>query len=1373
MKKAGKIVSYLLVLVMVTSLFAGIGGKEQKASATVTPGVFTILELVPHADMGTVGYLVPDSAFENYMQPKLDEHNEVVTDEDGNIVYEEHPEVAYMTRGGNSKHVNLLAEGTAIRNFLVGGGYGTYTTTTNEAGETISYYSSNYFATNVLPSGVSANLKLITRTPNTLKQADIDAADMIIINETVPSALKVGSGVYTARFDDSAYSLSWEQAYAIFKKIAGVEGDPIPYLIDGSMGRPSTANWDDVRKYDITNPFVSSSNKTNSKFSAVKADQVDIMKDSCELGQELDGGSGNHWGSNAPSFKLFKLLSAINPATLYGLYFLDNDDTYGIDPITGEMIVTGVFENGLVQVYALGCKYPWWGDKYLLPYHLGNSVWDSYKYTNAISDMNWLDSSTWNYDSGFNYTIGKDKDGNKGNGIAYKNANSYFSLLSGTTVTTVINNFVTNTVSNDYHPYHYLVVTGHNGEDSVGTQINRSVIPLMVQYANSQGKGLVGGLTVECKSDLNYAGLSADCSPNYDHVFVVSSTTARTDLVGQFQSDLNAARFGLKFSLTPVEYYSGIHMEYREQNGAGYFPVGSSTVDGNKNFINDDDNPSKRRLEFNFEVTGGSSEESYTAKIYVDKNNDSVFAESESATLSPVTTGGSVYDDAADLNTLLEKDFVGGFAWKLVVTNGTTTVSKIGYSALRNVKNGKHSIKILQIYPTDFKSHWGSYHLEGGVYTCNPSLLIPTKAEVTAAGSITAAFPSVTNVMTQNGNSYKLSDSFLKHFDKIIQVRTSTCNLTSSLYETTGSDIGKYKGNATQVPNMEKLEYDSSLRSNILKNSALLQYYIENLNDFEIDCERYSVYDFNKAVYENKLAYYPLSKKIGKTTETLQQNSDGSQRYLYNPTDISVNTSDTVTWGGVSKKKYLADDATGLIYGERKATADEYEYYGSSKGTVNGTLAKEKEVYDLVVIGFGTDMDYMSTKAVDTIIDYIDKTKGNGNALIGNGAVTYSSNNTLGARLKGMIGMSDTHLRENGNYEIGEQNSMIINDTLFSHFPYKVPHYFKTTANLIQYYSLNLSSDLVVSFAKYASDKTYTYPMKNTYQWKDWGSAANNYYLYKKGNVTFCGFGQTFANDGQGQKGGVMSLAEDIMIVNALVTSSKFRADGFNGRAFFDCVDVDRSVLMSASLEDDERYNTNLANVQQKAQDAVYTDYNSFGLAASIETGFAFDQASSTDAMNSDSIAPTELGDKVDASNNIRWIPYQPTIADASYNLKIETTGGAPLSLTIYEYDKNSKKIKNDGNPISQNATTNDTQIEGAYKVKNNVYYIGVPLYRSGYPAGSAYDGLGFELGSDTGDSNSDTFDIVLKLYTKVDDSVRMVEEHTLTMVRRVIYPVD
>ncbi len=1488
MKKAARIVSYLLVFTLVTSLFSAVGGKEQKASANVTAGIFTILEIVPHEDMGTVGYLVPDTAFENYYQPKLDADNKVVKDEDGNTVYVEHPEVAYMTRGGKSKSQNAAASGSDFYKFLVDGGYGTYTlhTYVNNAGEPYEAYaySSDYFATNVLaPAGASGDIKLLTRTPGTLKQKDIDAADMIIINETVPNDLKVGTGTYNARFEDDD-KFTWEMVYAIFKKIAGVESDPVPYVIDGSMGRPSAAYWDDVRTYNITNPFVS--NKLNTKFSAIKADQVDIMENSSELGQELDGNSYNHMGSNKPSFKLFKLLSAINPATLYGLYFVYNDDSYGIDPITGDLIVTGVEANSLVHVYALGDKYSWWGDKYLWPLYLGNSS-GTYDYSYAMSQMNWLDSASWDYTNGFRYVIGKDENDSKGNGIAYKDGKGIFSLFSAssggggvdlssfndigdnvsvtyssgnfsitnktsasynnwkvsfkvsglsdfayygsdyqvhatksgnvitfyssekpfgpsgltslggnlnpnnitivhpgsgsslTEIAQVVKNIADGTVSNDYHPYNYLIVTGHNGSSSVGASVNRSVIAEMVNYANENGKGLVGGLRVDCVSDLNFAGLSGDFSPNYDSVFVVDSSTTRDTITDQFETDFDTGYVGVSYSKLPAEYYSGINMKFRNQDGAQYYPTGTNSIPGNKNFINDDDYPAKRSLDFKFKIIGSGT---YEVKVYVDKNGDDVFAESESVTLSPTSEGGKVYDTYADLNTLLEKDFVGGFAWKLVITplGGSHKITKVGYSAIRKTGNGTHTIKILQIVPTDYTSYWGTERT--GDTTTNPFLLIPTKSEVAAAGKITEKFPSILATMTVDSTEgYKYSDSFLGHFSGKMSVRTSNLNLTSSKYNTS---TGAFTGSTSDVPaSMSTLTYSTDKRSqNILSNAALLEYYIENLSDFDIDCDRYSVYDFNKAVFDDEIVYYPISKKIGKTTDIpiINDNADDAhkQRYLYDPAILGVNTTDTVNWGGTSKKKYLADEATGWIYGERESTPDTFKYYGANEGGKTGTLATKKEIYDLVVIGFGSDMDYMSTKAIDTLADYIDQTKGDGNVLIGNGVVTYSPNNTLGNRLRNMIGMSDTKIRnaygQNGKYEIGAQNSMITNDTLYAHYPYKVAHYFKTTASLTQFYSLDLSKNPVVSFAKYASDQSAIGSMENSFS--NWGDVANNYYLYKYGNITFCGFGQTMANPGTGQRGGVLSLTEDVMLVNALVISSKFRADGFNGRAFFDCIDVDRSVLMSAALEDDELYNTNLANIQQHAEDAVYTDYNSFGLAASVENGtFVFDQTLSDGAMNSLSIRPSELGDKVDSNTSVRWIPYMPTIADASYNLVLETKDGKPLALDIYEYDKNSKTLKNSGNPISANTSTTDTQIAGAYKVKNNIYFIGVPLYRSGYPSGTDYDGLGFELGSDTGTdyTNSDTFEIVLKLYTKVDDNLRMVESHDLTMVRRVVYPVD
>ena len=166
MKKAGKFVSYLLVMALVTSLLSGLGIKAEKANAKITAGKFTVLEIVPHKTMGTFGYLVDGYFGRNLNQ--AENHSDI--------------QLAY-------------AGDTHLRSYLIGAGLCEDNNT--------EYISTNYFEENVLKtiSDINWDVTVLTRTPKNLNEADINAADMIVINQTVPADLKK-SGVTVKTFRD-------------------------------------------------------------------------------------------------------------------------------------------------------------------------------------------------------------------------------------------------------------------------------------------------------------------------------------------------------------------------------------------------------------------------------------------------------------------------------------------------------------------------------------------------------------------------------------------------------------------------------------------------------------------------------------------------------------------------------------------------------------------------------------------------------------------------------------------------------------------------------------------------------------------------------------------------------------------------------------------------------------------------------------------------------------------------------------------------------------------------------------------------------------------------------------------------------------------
>lgn len=949
-----------------------------------------------------------------------------------------------------------------------------------------------------------------------------------------------------------------------------------------------------------------------------------------------------------------------------------------------------------------------------------------------------------------------------------------------------------NKVRADYHPYRFLIVS-NNGVDAT---LNRSLVAEMVKKANDADKGLVGGLHIDCVSQYyfeNIVNLS-----DYDAVYKGTSLLTegsskwsgytgtkldgggKTVLVNAFVNRLKNS-FGVQFMTTPTEYYSGFTPDYSDQNGfGGYLGEGDLSVPGKVNFINPDSNKSKRTMDFKFVVKGSGT---YNIALYIDINHNDLF-DSDEAKFTDTCTAGSVYEKQIPLSTqYFDKDYVGGFAWKLVVSSGSNRVTKSGYSALQKTTDKKQAIRVLQIYPTDYRTSYGATETGNDNYFSNPVLLLPTKDEIKQAATDRGRAVTAYNVNDTTENAWDGSGLYglCNHFTGNLSV--DVINYDTRRYDS-DEEFDALPSKVT-VDGVEKeiISKENITRTNagngkrILYNAGWFAYFLYKLDDYEVDATRYSVYSFNKAVADGKIVYNEKTQRlsstdaVGGSSAEHVTNTDGSNRYVYSPNDLGLDgdswKDEKVNWGGEEKNYWLVDTATKKIYGKRE-TYPTPTYFGESYNEIEGTpVMKGNNDFDLVMIGFGSNMDYMSTDAVNLIADYLKV----GPAFIGNGAVTLSPNNSLGKSIDTIIGMYDTSAGRTAETDFlgngGYATQMVTNDTLFSHYPYSVPHYLKNTSVPKQPYRLNFAdnSDIVVSFAKYQTNGAKKYGQ--------WGDGQENYYLYKKGNITFCGFGGTNGNDTFDQKGGVMTMAENLMVVNALVTSARSGSDGKVSDPFMNCVDIDRSVVKTSSLvEDDERIGS---YEKWYLKDAVYTDYDSFGIARyGIDDASTLFSGSDTSALastvitmddSSVSLSVAAPNGFVDKTNNVRWVPYQAKLATANGKIKFLTTDNKPLNLEVYQYTASTKTFS------KLTPTSNEYSIE-----KNGVYYVGIPLAKGnsiyGNSGSTEKDKLGFSFDKSTPSNNNDQFTIKFTLEATENGLQKEVEVHTITMVRRVMYPV-
>ncbi len=1269
MKKAGKFISYLLVLAMVTSLLSGLGFKSEKVDAKITAPDFTVLEIVPDKSMGTFGYLV-----DGYFGLGL-----TSTDTQATSIY---------TGNGN------------LRSYLIGAGLC--------QNRTDKFVSTNYFENEVLKEieDVDWNVTVKTRTPADLSESDINSADMIVINQTVPSNLAVSGKVTIKNFRNTP--LTAAQVMQIFRKVAGVNGtDPVPYIIDFDLYGVNT--FQDVRGLNTMQTSY------DDRFGYEPANQEHILT---QGGGDFQGLGNNdnqapNMGTDATSYKLYKLLSTIDPATLYGLYYVCSDGSFGIDE---DLNLLELYTNSsnIPSAYNRGGKLTAWTDEYFAPNYLtGDPIyWPVTVAGTSISTvkdkMGWFEPNTGsNQDKGkldpgkFNKTIG----GKKGRGIVFNSDDGIFYAIGiKETITSNIKEIIESFKNdkNDYHPYRYILTVSDTYTN------NRSVIADMVKEANSKGIGLPNGIEIKCMSSQQFENLNVSPTETYDGVF-----TNTTDLLNNFKSLLGNS-VGVDYITLPTEYYTNFKPSFVNENGwASYIGSGDIKVTGNKNYINDDAHPNKRSLDFKFRLSGADS---YNISLYVDVNGNCKYESTEIITLKSAFTGDT-FEESVELKQFYGDEvgskFVGAFAWRLVIKGGSKTTVYDGVSAVRNAE-GKNLIKILQIYPTDYSLKYG----EDYKYSSNPALILPTKSEITSIGNVNSLSPVTQFNAVKSTFSGKIK----------IDVATAGEDHPTSV-------------SSDQTVNISGS--DDTKRNHIIIDSSLFYYYLSKLEDYEIDVTRYSVYKFNNT---NDIVYNANTGRLGLADGEQKTNLNGSLRYGYTYMQLGIGSdyqTKEVTWTEGKLKKYLIDETNSLIYGERSTEDGKVTYYGASEHGANGEPCKgtsEENEFDILMLGFGSTMDYMKDTKITLIKTYLEN---GGAAFIGNGTVTMAPNNTLGKQIASVIGMKSSSSAQSGyDYVLNAAIPiMVTNDTILSHYPYSVEKYMRASGGSKQPLELDYSGEdvPVVAFAKYNSGHS---------DYGVWGDAKHNYYVYKKGNITFCGFGSTFPKAKIDQVGGIMTLAETLMIVNALVAASRFGSGGIPSDPYMNCIDPDRSVIGETLMEDDYEW--------YHFKDSIYTDYDSYGIAkfqASSDTVF-------NTPIDSTGMKPEGF---TDTTTNVRWIPYKAKLAteDGGY-VEFFTTDGKKLPIVMYKYNE-STKVFNKLDPVS--GTTNKYVI-----ATKGIYYIGVPLDPAAYSGVGSSTKLGFSIDKNTAANNIDMFAIKMNLKDGDTSTSKIVETHTIMMIRRVLY---
>ncbi len=1449
MKKSKRVLSVVLTLAMIISLMSGLVFKTDMNTVEVSAKAandYVVLEIVPNYTMAQFGYLV-----------------------DG---YEP-VDMSWYAKSSNYSGADDFK--TAVTSL----GLGTFSGST--------YSSSNLFGNLTAVSG--KNVSVRTRTPNTVSQVDIDEADLIVINQTVASGLPTGAswdddGINSASFiqyktvdgstvayvDDVALAyegkvnftnvpIPTDKALAIFKKIAGAKGFPIPYFMDYDIYADGKGT--DTTKYAV--PYAGSE--------IIQA--LTQYGDGMESG--LNSGSGFYCSDNV-AYKLFVMLNELDPGTFYGLFFNNRGESYGL---TDELSLLGLgYQNNgsdsKSNIFATGHKYAKWGEAMLAPKFLqaGNS---NGTYSGFITDSSdpttgWINDFS-SYSSGKTYWIR-----NNYAGLTYISASGFLSSFEsqlGSQLNSVITNFNA-TGRSDRKQYRFLVVSPNH----IDPNINRSITENIMKSVDSNFVGLVGGVKVDCMSMYNFDAINKNLDEEYDCIIFtgnatttiysgqnnstylyassgstayydekssgwVNSTTSinpgndltyskyielidfmynkkrpiiidnrlvekssgkytkveaetnmynfltKTETLGSevnvyytsdvnysnVISDINVKNFDLQMISVPTIYDTISPVSfYNPTDETSYTSTDKTDADKYGQYINGK-NLKFKTLEFSFFINSAEDTD-YTVSLYIDLNSDGVYDE---ANYSSTTGSGELFKTwTLSSNTLheltaknkmaysLPANYIGPVAWKLKVSGDDgMSVAKYGYSAIRSdgSDEGKQKVRILQVVPANVANKFANSELDQNdspykTYATYPFLLLPTKDEIKSAfddkGSIEEYIYSL------NDSSGTSLDKVKEYFEGVLTY--DTASKVASVYNDNPLDTIFNSFKAAYYPS---INFDTALLKAILRDSLDTNTINNNTGSGKMFADSSQVTSKCNEVKQNFSAFTGMDVI----------NDDGLKAYFLNYTADQT----------VTEAKILANAGLYYYFMERQ---DDYDVdvtrisvpkfnmlvkQGQIKLDANGSISYphtyqgEVSTYscDLLMLGFGNNMDYMSMDAIDIVENYI---KGGHNVFIGYGALSSVGNNTLCRRLRTLIGADRFNVVSNkgtsldgtksydlpytsshtvaGNSSVyylhgmtyrpgtysneGSATSIEINDMVVSHYPYSVPTLFRQSAGPMMQFQLDLeylkadtdnmssldnSKRSVVCFAKNSNDNYY----------QNWGDARSLYYLYKRGNITVSALGySSVGNDETGPRGLVMTLPESQLLVNTLLNASEKKMDSTPGRAWLDCKDPDHS--STPAVETGTKTWT--------MKDYVYVDYD--GSQAEIDE-------TSTPQSNTSTIH-TEGG------VFYRDIPYEA----------VAPTGG---SLTIYKQGTEIEipeiriySVNSDGSRGEEISPTSGN----TYSITDGTkYIISVPLNDSAYTSAT---GLGLTY--------RDSFAVDLKVTTTGSEEVQINE---LNIVRRGLFLIN
>ncbi len=985
---------------------------------------------------------------------------------------------------------------------------------------------------NGIPSDDTA--VVIKCTPTTLDGADfklISQADMFVIHQ---------SDDY--KFKDK--DLSWKAAYEIFKRVVGVSGN------DRKSARY-------IMEQKIFTEASKSSFTWNPRFMLSDGMSGFTGKNSYSRPYNDEGGTGSKtvaYSNNAA--KLYMMLELMDPGTFYGLYCLDLHEAQKIDVNTGDFLTYGPDSSNICDLQEPDYRIKEWAPQIFIPFYLGIT---------SRSD------------------VGMDIDANNETkekinvNQSYKRGYVYSGSLSG--AISGYNSKSFNTVKNNGHTYRIAVVSP-NKSKGARTTIAKGILAAAI----ANGESLVGGLDIKGMSMAQFAG-DTDSLDKYDVIYFENDDNpddvwARNNKVyGKYTaSQTFNVKNAFKRSGSTTVHYAGLDITSKQltelnnfskpvvvskalknsskisaSNIKTYLDSFPATTNGNKiidsGSLNVADLKSKiDTIAFNMEVistptiyapaltfnwnnqdkyedyytslgttsdsdrylqkTGDSYKLEFEVKlsnsadvyIYIDTDNDARFDDETAHKIGDSVSGYQ------KLSYNLGAGKSGAVYWKLEAKTSAKSSYITGCSAIKS--SGKQKLNILQIIPCDENgSLWGNNDDSADVSSV--SLVLPMKSEIEAASKKNRV--NGTSVLRGSIADYDIFASSSQrwmvdtYFDGAIkiQVKGQAVDFDHSSYSTIkySDDNGVINKN-DWTANADGNVTAQARPKAILSGAGLFYYFLEKTGMYDLNVLRISTLEFAE-----RLALDP-DGEYGKYK--IYQDEEKGTLYYMDPTTENAET-----------PTYVGCDL--LFMGGSSRFLDPSDY----SNNVFKTTA-QKTAW---------------TNAVTAIKKYLSNSKNP--AYIANGVINPENDDDLSNALLGVMGMERYGTNNIENYTHAANNfkrrnnggvaeAVKTNDGAMTSYPYSIPSDLRVansaSASVTYQLALDNSNDISVFFATAGISTGANF--YNTI-----GDAINNYYLYKKGNITFSSMGFNFGNS-WGQKAFAIKIPEAALLVNAITNSA-------------------------------------------------------------------------------------------------------------------------------------------------------------------------------------------------------------------------------------------